>query len=84
MFEFQAIPAWFGIEMVLLTLLRLYRREMSVRAYYVERGENKEIYKDTFVEGRDGWIVPKTTGSGTWAYEFLDREGLVPPRDAGG
>lgn len=79
MIEFQAIPAWFGIAMLVITLFRLYRREMAVRAYHVQRGIDREHQGGGALEGRDGWTAPMAAGSDTWGYQFHDGKGLFAP-----
>lgn len=79
MVAFQVIPVGFGALVLLLTLLRLYRREMAVRAHHIQRGKENAYRHNGVAEGRNGWTVPQATGSDTWGYTFFPKEGLPPP-----
>lgn len=74
MSEFQAIPVWFGIGVVAITLARLFFREMSVRRKY--GNEVKQTYRELVPDTSDeelkkagAWIEPVPLDADTWGYE---------------
>lgn len=75
--EFQAIPTWFGILVVLIALARFIRRELAIRKQFLSNVDAKRGVYRTSDPTEVGYVVPKgglsTKGESDWGY-FLDAD----------
>ena len=73
--EFQALPIWFGIAIVVVTLVRLARRELAIRKQFLSSVDEKRGHCSSSDAADVGYVVPKGVlnpqGLSQWGY-FVD------------
>ena len=74
MLEFQALPTWFGLAVLLVAVFRLVGRELGVRRELCGSITTRRVEYGHSPDDDDNWMVPLAENANTWWYGFVIRK----------